>query len=110
MADDLQPAVRELMSVPNLRLSDALPQADIDRWVALFDQIKTPLSDADSVALVDVLSRSDDDMFEANWTLLHAIETAPSWPDWNVLDRYNGWWSNLLRQRCLNTSKLGKDA
>ena len=102
MGKVLQPAVRALLENPNLKLSDDLAQTEIDRCIALFDQIAEPVSKADAIALVELLDRSDDEMFEANWHLLHCIESSSAWPVWEVLERCHGEWSRLLLTRLLN--------
>lgn len=97
----VQPVIHELASLPFETLSDDLPQPMIDRCVALLDLVSSEISIGDARTLLALLPETDDDLFGVNWTVLHAIEACKTWPDWDALDAKNGFWSDLLRQRCI---------
>ena len=48
-------------------------------------------------ALLSILPSSGDTAHGLNWTILHAIEAAPSWPLWAALtDTDNEWTATFL--------------
>ena len=102
----MRSAVRELVEHPGLVLSDAAPQETVDWVVRLTDSFQSAATDDEAVALLDLLSRSDDDMFEVNWTILHFIESAPGWSVWPALLATSGWWADLLKKRLKNAGLM----
>jgi hypothetical protein len=62
----------------------------IDRYADLIQAIIRPVTDEEACALVKLFG--PDDCFGVAWSLLHLIETAPSWPIAECLrDRSNEW-------------------
>jgi hypothetical protein len=97
----MQDAVRQLTTVVPM-LTDSLDEGSIKVATDLLDQLVRPLSEDDVRALLSLLPPSGDTAFGLNWTILHAIEAAPSWPIWAALtDTDNEWMAMLL-------ARLGK--
>lgn len=99
----MQAPVREILDIPNLVLSDDVDEETIEIIQSLVESIKAPATDDEAVALVRLLSKSDDSFFGLNWELVHFIETAPNWPIWPVLDECKGAWSDGLRAAAENS-------
>lgn len=60
-------------------------------------KVQTPVTDEEARALVKLFG--PDDCFGLAWTVLHLIETAPSWPIEGALDGLEGEWIDRLRER-----------
>lgn len=89
--------IRELVERPGLVLSDDAP-VDVIEWAEkLIDSFQKPARDDEAVALLDLLSRSDDTCFGLNWEILHFIESAPSWPILSALEQTEGAWAENLK-------------
>jgi hypothetical protein len=69
----------------------------LKRHGELFDQIVPPVTDEEACALVKLFG--PDDCFGAAWSLLHLIETAPSWPIADCLKDLSNEWVRDLRVR-----------
>src|SRR5215831_13490779 len=96
----MQTAVVELTKLgPLPRSADAKPKI-VERWQNLLAAVRTPVSDDEARALVRHFG--PDDCFGLAWTLLHLIETAPSWPLPDCLARPGNEWIDLLRKRARN--------
>ena len=74
---------------------------DVDVW-RQFEEALAALPerclDEEAVALLDSLPEDDESAYGMAWTLLHFIETAPSWPLRAELDDRSPW-VVLLRRR-----------
>ena len=79
--------------------SENKPNLDhIKRIENLLSAILPPVSDQEAVELVKLFGK--DSCFGLAWTLLHLIETAPSWPIKECLPyNTNNEWVMLLRMR-----------
>jgi hypothetical protein len=90
--------IRELANLGPLPDSEA----DADRIVIYEDllaSISPPVTDEEAGLLVKTFG--SDDCYGLAWTLLHLIETAPSWPIKEYLQGNNDW-IDLLRTRSEN--------
>jgi hypothetical protein len=50
-----------------------------------------PATDEEAAAVLEVLPPGDDSAYSLAWHLLHFIESAPSWPEWDLLDDRSDW-------------------
>lgn len=91
--------------VREIKLLGALPneQADeeaIERYEKVLSAIKKPVTDEEAKILVTLFG--PDDAYGAAWTLLHLVESAPSWPIEECL-KGQGLWLDRLRRRAANS-------
>ena len=93
----MQHAVNLLVQLGSLPKSNAATAQLLEKYESAFSEIKTPISDAEAYALVRLFG--PDDCFGLAWTLLHSIETAPSWLNEEALAGLSGDWIDLLRER-----------
>ncbi|ADV62992.1 hypothetical protein Isop_2418 [Isosphaera pallida ATCC 43644] len=70
----------------------------IEEWQTALEKIKPPLSDEEAVALSKLFPNSEDECFGLAWTLVHLVETAPSWPIQACLQDKSNPWIVRLRQ------------
>jgi hypothetical protein len=78
----------------------------LKKYEALITSIQRPVTDDEARVLVGLFG--PDECFEAEWPLIHLIETAPSWPLEDCLVDMNNEWVALLKQRVENSRRLGK--
>ena len=71
----------------------------VERHDQALKTIARPVSDDEARALVKVFG--PDDCFGLAWSLLHLIETAPSWPIKNAIADANPLWAEELKDRCV---------
>src|SRR5262245_56831151 len=93
----MQSAVEELVNLGPLPSSVKPDVARLKRIDNVLSKVTKPISDEDARALVRLFG--PDDCFGAAWTLLHLIETAPSWPLVDCLEDSDNEWIVLLRER-----------
>jgi hypothetical protein len=86
-----------LVERPNLILSDDESIETVEWAEKIIGSFERPSQDDEAIALLDVLSRSDDTCFGLNWEILHFIETAPGWPIWSALNGAKGAWAERMR-------------
>ncbi len=89
--------IRDLVEMGPLPHSDASDALVLERYQNLMPSIVVPVSDEEAVALVSLFG--EDDCFGLAWSLLHLIETAPSWPIFECLGRLDNEWMDRLRDR-----------
>lgn len=77
--------------------SKAAKPENLAVYEQLLEQLATPVSDEDAKTLVTLFG--PDDCFGLAWTLVHLIETAPSWPMMECLTDSNSAWITLLHER-----------
>jgi hypothetical protein len=81
-----------------------LPNEDVgeeafwEPWERAVRALTNPATDEEAVAVLDVLPRGEDSSFALAWHLLHFVESAPGWPDWDLLDDRSPW-VVFLRER-----------
>jgi hypothetical protein len=95
----IRPEVRELVAIGPLPDS-ASAAADMQRledYQRRLENISEPVSDEEAEALAGLFG--PDDCFGLAWTLVHLIETAPSWPFVEQLPASDNEWIQLLRAR-----------
>jgi hypothetical protein len=66
------------------------------------DALAYPLQPRDIRALVALLPPGGDTAAGLNWSLLHAIEAAPAWPMWELLEDQSNEWIRIFRIRLAN--------
>ena len=88
-----------LNPMPTDAEADAEPRR-VNSWNTLLDQLDAEgISDEDAHTLVRLFPVDGSDCYGLAWTLVHVIETAPSWPIGDALDQADGYWPGILRQR-----------
>ncbi len=75
---------------------DATPEV-VEHYERALKSIAKPVSDEEAGELAKVFG--PDDCFGLAWSLLHLIETAPSWPLRNALATASPVWAEELKQR-----------
>jgi hypothetical protein len=97
----MQDAVRQLVAIAPT-LDDSLDEDPLKAAADLLDQLLQPLSEDDVRALLSLLPPSGDTAFGLNWTILHRIEAAPSWPIWTALTDTDNEWTAMFLTRLKN--------
>lgn len=97
----MQNPVRELLKMGSLPLEEEADPDVIGKYEELVLKIKAPLTKGEATALVALLG--DDSCYGLAWTLIHAIETAPTY----VIDDHlkNRDFVRMLEDRSKNASK-----
>jgi hypothetical protein len=93
----MQAAIEALARLGPLPGSDV---ATVDSVRAIEDQlslVRSPVSDEEAKVLVKLFG--PDDCFGLAWTLVHLIESSPSWPIEEAMSGVQGERINLLRGR-----------
>jgi hypothetical protein len=93
------PSAESILDNPD---GDAL----VKRYEALITSIQPPVTDDEARVLVGLFG--PDECFEAEWPLIHLIETAPGWPLEDCLADTSNEWVALLKQRVENSRRLGE--
>lgn len=97
----MQDVVRQLARLAPT-LTDDLDEERLKTAGELLDQLVQPLAEDDIKALLSLLPSSGDTAHGLNWTILHAVEAAPSWPLWSALTDSDNEWTALLLIRLKN--------
>jgi hypothetical protein len=84
----LRNQVVELINLGPLPNSDADPTL-LKVYEDMLASIIPPVTDEEAKRLVKMFG--EDDCYGLAWTLLHLIETAPSWPLWEYLEGEDEW-------------------
>ena len=84
------------------QLTDDLDQTALTAAIGLLDGLAFPLSEEDVTALISILPASGDTASGLNWTILHSVEAAPSWPIWATLQNQSHEWVQIMRLRLGN--------
>jgi hypothetical protein len=93
----MRPEVQHLVGMGQLPSSaSAIPI--IQEWQEALENIKPPLSDEEAVALTKLLPNAEDECYGLAWTLIHLIETAPTWPLSHDIEESDNPWIARLRQ------------
>jgi hypothetical protein len=93
----MQKEILALIDLGPLPASAAATPDQLKRHEAALHMVKKPVSDDEACALARLFG--PDDCFGLAWTLLHLIESAPSWPIADCLAGLNGEWAQTLRER-----------
>lgn len=96
----IQLAVRTLESLGPLPSEDDASEQILEQWEAALNAIQTPINDEEAVILCGLFG--PDDGYGLAWTLLHTVETAPSWFIEEAVTRAPTEWSDRLRRRYQN--------
>ena len=89
--------IEELLALGQFPDSRHVQPDVIERQQALLDLIIPPISDAEAKELVRLFG--NDEYFGLAWTVLHLIESAPSWPIQDCLgDTSNEWIERLMKR------------
>lgn len=103
MSDGIRPSVAELVQLGPMPTDDEATNQPVRaaRWEQLVGELYSEgnVTDEEAACLVELFPGDDSDSFGVAWTLVHVIESSPSWPDVAALARANGPWADLLRQR-----------
>lgn len=91
----MQESVARLVAVAP-KFTQAMDDAALEAASKLVLQLTGPYGEDDVRALFSLLPADDDDAYGLNWPILHAIESSPAWPLWDLLeDRGNAWAARL---------------
>ena len=109
MPEAVRPAVAELVALGRMPTDEQADTEPVraDRWEALVGVVSTSgdVTDDEVSALVGLLPEDDSDSYGVAWTLVHVIESAPGWPLQDALERADGPWADVLRQRLANAAE-----
>lgn len=97
----LQDSIDRLLAVAP-KLDDDLDEGQLDSAGELLEAITQPLSPEEVRALISLLPCDGDTAYGINWSVLRAIEAAPTWPLWELLDDKDNEWVEILRVRLRN--------
>ena len=81
------------------------PEGIVQPYHDALASLADPATDAEAIALLPVLPHGEDSLFGLAWSVLHFIETAPSWPIRDALDD-RSWWVTFLRERADRGNQL----
>ena len=93
----MQESVAKLVAVAP-KFTETMDDAALDAASTLVLQLAGPYGEDDVRALFSLLPADDDDAYGLNWMILHAIESSPAWPLWDLLeDRSHAWADRFAR-------------
>lgn len=95
----MQVAIKNLIRLGPLPSSVGATAADVQTFEEQLSKVQIPISDDEACALVRLFG--PDDYFGLAWTLLHLIETSPSWLIEDALIGLEGVWVDRLRERVM---------
>jgi hypothetical protein len=98
----MRSVVHNLLALGPLPAEDGATVERIHHFEEALAAISPPISDSEAEALVGLFG--SDNCFGLSWTLLHLVETAPSWPIEACLNSTHSVWGQVLRDRALNSS------
>jgi len=93
----MQSAIVELSKMGLLPSSTDPDTETIEKFQTLLEAVQQPVSDEEACILVKLFG--PDECFGLAWSLIHLIETAPSWPKLACLSGLENEWINKLRER-----------
>lgn len=101
MTGDVRDGVRAMHALGQLPTKvDALADGTaLERWEALLAQTSGPLSDAEAALLAPLFPADDSDAFGLAWTLVHLLESAPSWANGELTQDIPAHWRDVLIAR-----------
>lgn len=79
----------------------------LKRYEALLSSVKRPVTDEEACVLIKLFGL--DGCFGAASSLMHLIETAPSWPIEKCLRDTSNEWIVEMRKRCIRGGQLPLD-
>jgi hypothetical protein len=94
----MRDAVSALVSMGQLPTEAVGDDAFWDPWEQAVRALANPATDEEAAAVLAVLPPGEDSAYSLAWHLLHFIESAPSWPEWDLLDD-RSYWVTFLRER-----------
>lgn len=94
----MRDAVSALVSRGQLPTEDVGDDSLWESWERSVRALAMPATDEEAAAVLGVLPPGEDSAYALAWHLLHFIESAPSWPNWDLLDD-RSWWVTFLRER-----------
>src|SRR5690348_12608273 len=97
MTQRMRREVEELVALGRFPDARQVEPNIIERQQALLDAVAPPVTDAEARELVRLFG--NDDYFGLAWTLLHLIESAPSWPLMECLICPSNEWIRRLVER-----------
>src|SRR5262245_26938359 len=100
-SEAMRSEVSALVALGTLPTSKA-ELSHIRRFGDSLAQVESPVSDEEARELVRMLPANDDDCFGMAWTLIHLIESAPSWPIQECLSDGDSPWIAHLRRAARN--------
>ncbi len=95
-SEHLQPAVQELLMIAP-QFNEDLSEDQINDIESAINRLQHPISAQDAITLLSLLPANGDSYYGLNWSILHAIESSPSWPIWPCLTVSGHIWIDQLR-------------
>ncbi len=68
-------------------------------WESALGKFTSPVSDAQAVVLAKFFPTDESDSYGLAWTLLHLIESAPSWPLDSMISAITPYWRGIISKR-----------
>ena len=93
----MRPQVKQLIALGIMPSEAAADASVVEKYQNILRSLSAPLTDEEACALTNIFG--DDDCFGLSWTLVHLIESSPSWPIAACLTRSDNEWIELLRSR-----------
>ena len=100
----MQKPVLDLITLGTLPPESSATVNQLEVIEALVLSIEKPITDQEAEALVSVFG--GDGCFGIAWSVLHLIETAPSWPIKRCLTKSENIWVEMLIERSKNAGLL----
>lgn len=97
----MQESVARLVAVAP-KFTEAMEDEALDAASDLILQLTGPYGEDDVRALFSLLPADDDSAYGLNWAILHAIESSPVWPLWDLLKERPHAWADRLARRLAN--------
>jgi hypothetical protein len=100
----VQSAVLDLLALC-ARLTEALDEQQLGVAERGLRALQTPLGRDDVAALLSLLPADGDGAFGLNWMIVHAIESSPDWPPWDLLTNQDHAWVKHLKLALANAGR-----
>ena len=96
--------IRRLVELGRLPCEDDADVEQLRQYEAEYREITRPVTDEEAMALVGLFG--DDGCFGLASSVLHLVETAPSWPIKDALTAINNPWILELKNRAIRGGLL----
>lgn len=92
-------SVAQLLALGRLPEEAAAEVSQLQAFESAINEISKPISDEEALALLAVLPNGEGTCFGLAWSVLHLIESAPSWPCQEAkLHQANPWVRSMLER------------
>jgi hypothetical protein len=90
----MRAGIERIVAMGRMPDSTAATVEEVERWEAVLGAAPDPITDEEAMALVACFG--SDDFFGLAFSIRHLVETAPSWPIWEVLTGECPWVEDLV--------------